>query len=75
MECNKLTKHYKEKIKTLVKKHEDALRNLEAKYTPTRLPSQDKDNELIFLAELVSLTTTINNHERHDKMLQEKAFH
>jgi len=69
MECNKLTKHYKEKIKSLIKKHEDALKGLEAKFTPTRLPSQDKDNELLFLAELVSLTTLINNQERHQKML------
>jgi len=69
MECNKLTKHYKEKIKSLIKKHEDALKSLEAKFTPTRLPSQDKDNELLFLAELVSLTTLINNQERHQKML------
>ena len=55
MECAKLTKDYKDKIKSLVKKHEDALRHLNSPIRNVKLPSSDRDSELIFLNKLVGI--------------------
>lgn len=56
MESLKLTKDYKDKIKNLIKKHEDALRHLDAYVRDKDLPSSDKDKELIFLKKLVGIS-------------------
>jgi len=47
-------------VKNLIKKHEDALRNLNAKVKEMRLLTSDKDPELIFLAKLTAISEAVN---------------
>ena len=49
MECSKISKNYKDRVKNLIKKNEDALRQLDARFSPVRLPVHEKDTELLFL--------------------------
>ena len=74
MQCSKLAKDYKEKIKNLIKKHEDALKNLNAKVKDIKLPTSDKDPELVFLAKLSSISEIVNSRQRHNKLIQQKGF-
>lgn len=69
MECRKLSKNYKDKIKNLVKKHEDILRRFDFPLRDMKLPSEEKDSELIFLNKLVATSDKINNRERHNKII------
>lgn len=61
MEFSKLVKDYKEKVKILIKKHEDVLRNLNAKVKEIRLLTSEKDPEIAFLAKLSSISETVNS--------------
>lgn len=56
MECGKLTEQYKDKIKNLIKKHEDVLRQLDSPLRDLKLPATHKDPEMIFLNNLVKIS-------------------
>jgi hypothetical protein len=67
-------KDYKDKIKNLIKKHEDGLRHLEANFKEVRLPNSDKDEEMNFLLRLAGEVEIINGRDRKNKLAAEKGF-
>lgn len=75
MECAKLTTGYKDKVKQLVKKHEDALRHLDSPVREMRLPLHERDPELVFLNKLVAIGETVNKREWQARIAEEKGFH
>jgi len=56
----KETKDYKDKIKNLIKRNEEALRNLDINMKEVRLPANDKDEEIIFLMKLSGIVEVVN---------------
>jgi hypothetical protein len=70
----KETKDYKDKVRNLIKRNEEALRSLDANNKEVRLPVNDKDAEIIFLMKLSGIVEVVNGRERKHKLNTEKGF-
>ena len=71
--CN-LADRYKSKLKNLIAKHEEALRNLGVFFREVRLPENERDGELAYLRELKKLVEAVNSKHRSDAFARLKGL-
>lgn len=71
--CN-LADRYKSKLKTLVAKHEEALRSLGIFFREARLPDNERDGELGYLRELKKLVEVVNSKQRSEAFARLKGL-
>lgn len=71
--CN-LADRYKSKLKNLIAKHEEALRNLGIFFKEARLPENERDSELTYLKDLKRLVEVVNSKLRNDAFTKLKGL-